>query len=165
MECGAVDGELLSSTKFFEESLGWKSIKIEPNADFFAKLETNRPKSININVALSDSEGEAYLSIRRGHYLDAHIVDTKAKNTLPVQKAIFRNVVAGLPVDHIDLMVLDVEGHEQRAMAGMIGSRILPTVLCVEVNHSDKSQIKALAEEMGYCYDFSITINHVYVKK
>ena len=37
LECGAADGEEISSTKYIEETLGWKTINIEPHPDSYAK--------------------------------------------------------------------------------------------------------------------------------
>ena len=59
MECGAFDGEFESSGKFFEETLGWRAINIEPSPRIFSKLIQNRPMSTNLNIALSDMNGIA----------------------------------------------------------------------------------------------------------
>ena len=57
VECGAFDGLTESSCKFFEESLGWACVNVEPYPPAFAKLVVNRPLSTNINVALSSWTG------------------------------------------------------------------------------------------------------------
>ena len=165
LECGAVDGEQISSTKFFEESLGWKCINIEPHPDSFSRLVVNRPNAININLALSDQEGEAHLVTGKNFYLRAYVVNETRKNTVPIKKGIYRNIIDTLPIDHIDLMVLDVEGHEVAALNGMIGAKILPKILCVEFNHVGMWAIKEVVEKMGYKYDYSIKINDVYIKE
>jgi FkbM family methyltransferase len=165
LECGAVDGINISSTYFFEETLGWKSINIEPHPDSFEKLIKNRPKSTNINLALSNQEGESYLVTGNKFFLRAYVVDKPRSNTITIRKGIYKNIVENLPIDHIDLMVLDVEGHEIKALEGMVGARVLPSVLCIEINHVDRKQVKCIVEEMGYVFDSSITINDIYRRK
>lgn len=165
LECGAADGAHISSTKFFEETLGWIAINIEPHTNSFKKLVINRPSSININVALSDSKGDAYLVTGKNFYLRAYIVKDSRKNTIAIKKDTYQNIVDKLPINHIDLMVLDVEGHEREALFGMIGSKILPRILCIEINHVGRKTIKDTVEHMGYKFDSSIIINDVYVKE
>ena len=164
LECGAVDGVNISSTKFFEESLGWTAINIEAHPGSFENLIVNRPNSININVALSDTKGESYLVTGKNFFLRAYLVKENRKNTVKVKKDTYKNIIDKLPVDHIDLMVLDVEGHEKQALNGMIGSRIIPNFLCVENNHVRRKSIEDITELMGYKYDSTITINDIYRK-
>lgn len=35
-------------------------------------------------------------------------------------------------IDHVDLFVLDVEGHELSVLRGMIGTKVWPRVFCIE---------------------------------
>jgi len=165
LECGAVDGVNLSSTKFFEETLGWMAINIEVHPNSFKKLITNRPNSININIALSDIKGNAKLVTGVNFFLRAYVTTREKKDGLHIERDTYKNVVDQLPIDHIDLMVLDVEGHEVRALTGMKDSRLMPNILCVEINHSNKIQLKELIESMGYKFDSSIYINDVYIKR
>jgi FkbM family methyltransferase len=58
LDVGAYDGEKFSNTLFFEESLGWKGLCVEPLPSAFQKLRARR-SSICENVALSDFAGEA----------------------------------------------------------------------------------------------------------
>ena len=45
IELGALDGVLYSNTKFFEDSLNWKGILIEPHPEKFKLLQINRPNN------------------------------------------------------------------------------------------------------------------------
>ena len=56
IECGACDGVLASTCKFFEDSMGWTGINIEPAPPLFKLLQKKRPKSSNLNIALSDTD-------------------------------------------------------------------------------------------------------------
>src|SRR6185503_21294322 len=55
IECGAFDGVTENCTKFFEENYNWKTINIEPIPYIYQSLVTNRPNSINMEMALSNS--------------------------------------------------------------------------------------------------------------
>jgi len=56
IEIGADDGIDKSNTKFFEETLKWTGMCVEPSPDRFKLLESNR-KCICENVAISDTVG------------------------------------------------------------------------------------------------------------
>ena len=59
LECGATDGVTESTCKFFEESMKWTGINIEPVPFLFERLIRNRPKAHNLSIALSDRDGKA----------------------------------------------------------------------------------------------------------
>jgi len=52
VEMGALDGQLFSISKFFEDHLKWTSILIEANPNNFQKLLKNLPRSRNYNTAI-----------------------------------------------------------------------------------------------------------------
>jgi len=57
IELGAMNGVTYSNTKFFEDSLGWTGILIEPTIQFDS-LKLNRSKCYNFNYAISSINGE-----------------------------------------------------------------------------------------------------------
>ena len=59
VECGAFDGVTECSCKFFEETLGWSGINIEPVPWVYEKLCLNRPDAKNFNLALSNHSGKS----------------------------------------------------------------------------------------------------------
>ena len=63
IECGAFDGLTENCTKFFEDNLKWKTINIEPLPHIFDKLKVNRPRSVNLNLALSNSANTSKIRV------------------------------------------------------------------------------------------------------
>jgi len=57
VEVGAGDGMNSSNSKFFEESLHWKSFNFEPNMELYLKLQENRPNSHNFPYAINGKSG------------------------------------------------------------------------------------------------------------
>lgn len=188
IECGAFDGQLESSCKFFEESMGWKSINIEASPPNFAKLVKNRPNSINLNIALSDVNGTSnfshVISPEMGenfgngslHHLDIHkkdlinhgckFVDYKVTTITYVE--LLKNLKTELKLDFnkLDLMVLDVEGFELSVIKGMAGATIIPEIFCIEHGHLGIEAItNALkSANLPYRYDTSLHVNSFYIK-
>lgn len=166
LECGAADGVTISSTKFFEEFMGWKSINVEALPEAYAKLVVNRPNSINVNAALSNVEGECF--IKRNE--EKELLSSLAEDGEKVRKTTYRKIIEDYGMSKLDLMVLDVEGHEKEALEGMVGSTVLPDVLCVEFAHHTSRSLNVSPAykcimEMGYKYDFGKKCNLFFKKK
>lgn len=151
VECGAFDGVVDSTCKFFEESMGWSGINIEPLPHIFNKLVQNRPNSFNFNCALSNYEyktnmkqvilpkiGDCGLSSIK--HTDVVLKDLVKRGCtfkdLPIRCRTFKSIVNELKdkMRPIDLFVLDVEGHELQALNGIlsIDKTLLPKIFCIE---------------------------------
>jgi FkbM family methyltransferase len=136
IELGALDGILFSNTKFFEDSLNWKGILIEPHPEKFKQLEINRPNNFLFNNLVSCHK--EILEFR--YFTDTHAAVSGVENTLSQyhfdtyfenndeslkllqQNKIFikpitlTEIVKETSLTHIDLLSLDVEGHEYEVL-------------------------------------------------
>lgn len=145
VECGAGDGLTESTCKFFEESLGWSGINIEPAPVLFGLCVTIRPNCSNLRVALSDENktaiftnaihpalgrlfGNGSLSHTKEHRKEL-IKQGCVFETFPVQCVRFDSLSLW-EKQPIDLFVLDVEGHELKALKGILP--VGPRLMCIE---------------------------------
>ena len=134
IELGALDGVLYSNTKFFEDTLNWSGILIEPHPDKFILLQQNRPNNFLFNNLIS-----CYTEpLEYRYFLDFHAAVSGVENTLSqfhfdnffdneYNKALPQNKIFLTPkklsdivretcLTHIDLLSLDVEGHEYEVL-------------------------------------------------
>ena len=136
IELGALDGVLYSNTKCFEDSLNWKGILIEPHPEKFKLLQQNRPNNFLFNNLVSCHKNE--LEFR--YFVNAHAAVSGVEDTLSQhhfdnyfesnnkwlkslqQKKIFikpvslSEIIRSTNYEHIDLLSLDVEGHEYEVL-------------------------------------------------
>ena len=134
IELGALDGVLYSNTKFFEDSLHWTGILIEPHPEKFKLLQLNRPRNFLFNNLVSCHKEP--LEFR--YFVDDHAAVSGVENTLSqhhfdryfeneLEKSLPQNkiwikpkslteIVKETKLDHIDLLSLDVEGHEYEVL-------------------------------------------------
>jgi FkbM family methyltransferase len=124
VEMGALDGKLLSISKFFEDQLKWTSILIEANPNNFQKILNNRPRSRNYNTAIcrqkyiefigSDAVG-GIVNYMSEHHKKAWIGDHEKKLRVPCSRLdyILKDV------RQIDIFILDVAGGELEALQTM----------------------------------------------
>lgn len=180
VECGALDGNLESTCKFFEESLGWRGMNIEPVPPMFQKLKENRPNSINVNVALSNNDVKSIfkhavhpqLGLRFGNgslnHNQKHMEDLIRQKCTFVEYEVQCLKFSSLWADskeEIDLFVLDVEGHEISALEGIVKIKesSLPKVFCIEYPHAGLENISNI---LGSKYKFDVIKNNnaIYLK-
>ena len=178
LECGAFDGVLESSCKFFEESLGWWGINFEPVPYIYDKLVENRPNAANIKKALSNKNGvtrfKQAVSPTMGKMFgngsishnDKHLKSLKQEGCkfeeFDVETVRFADFIKILNLGTIDLMVLDVEGHELEAIEGMEGSPVIPKIFCVEYPHVGLETLKKKLRPFGYTLDITNFNNAIF---
>lgn len=181
VECGAFDGVMESSCKFFEETLGWRGFNFEPVPVLYDRLVVNRPLAVNIDCALSDKDGlsqfrHAIHPELGGHFgngsIDhhpAHLADLQLRgctfDEFKVRTTTWKKFIEDNKVDHVDLMVLDVEGHELSVLDGMKDCSVLPDVMCVEFGHIGLERLRCRMSSLGYVYDISSNGNAFFVRK
>lgn len=181
VECGAFDGELECSCKFFEETMGWQGYNLEPVPWIFESLERNRPHARNLNVGLSNRNGhtlfKAVVHPKFGrectngslHHVASHmqlLIDAGCRfEDLDVETVTWKRLVSSQRISRVDLLVLDVEGHETAVIDGMYGCAVLPDVICVEFGHVGLGSIRERLEPLGYAYDISSHANAYFVKR
>jgi len=129
-----LDGILYSNTKFFEDSLNWKGILIEPHPEKFNLLKQNRPNNFLFNHLVSCHDDEVTFK----YFIDGHAAVSGVESTLsqhhydvfynntdnnifPQSSMLMKpksltEIVKSTNVTHIDFLSLDVEGHEYEVL-------------------------------------------------
>lgn len=180
VECGAYDGLVDSTCKFFEESMDWKGLNIEPVPYTFERLVKNRPNSINERCALSSKNGTATFANPIHPVLGKNFgcgslqhqpIQLKELNgctfdVFDVETICFNDLYKRHSLPNIDLFVLDVEGHEEDALPGILSipSEALPKVFCIEDSITGDSKITQLLSE-HYTYHSRYYQNAFFIKK
>lgn len=132
IELGALDGVLYSNTKFFESALNWTGILIEPHPNKFMLLKQTRPNNFLFNNLVSCHNEQ----LEYRYFVDGHAAVSGVENTLPkehfdnyfnrhtylpqnkcfITPVKLTDIVKSTNLKHIDLLSLDVEGHEYEVL-------------------------------------------------
>ena len=136
IELGALDGFDYSNTKFFEDTLNWKGILIEPHPDKFNLLKENRPNNFLFNNLISCHEEPLVFrymiydhaaasgvenTLPQEHFDNYFESNNEWVQSLPQNKILIKpkklsEIVRETNLTHIDLLSLDVEGHEYEVL-------------------------------------------------
>jgi FkbM family methyltransferase len=185
IECGAFDGVMESATYFFEESMGWSAINIEASPPIYNMLDSNRKKSININKGRSNKKGNLIFNhaihpqhgVKFGNgsfnHKESHIDILKMENctfeSYEVETIPYRDLIDVIMDQNfngrtVDLFVLDVEGFEVEVLDGMVGSKYLPNIFCIEYPHVGLDKLQEILVDLGYRFDTINETNAYFIK-
>ena len=118
LEIGACDGLIYSNTKTLEDYFGFQGILIEPQPNYFKKLQVNRGEQNELyNCAVSNSdldEVEFIGNNPEGGIMEKINTDLLKYNwnSYKVKNRKMKNILKNSKFNYIDFMVIDVEGAE-----------------------------------------------------
>lgn len=175
VDVGASDPVVRSVTKHFYDQ-GWRGVNIEPVARFHRALQHERPRDVNLCVALGkergtltffefEAEGISTLSSEfAGHFIrQGYAV---AHRTVEVMS--LREVCEAHCSGPIDFMKIDVEGWERPVIESGDWARFRPRVVLVEATKPNSSEPNWQEWEpfllgQGYLFAYFDGLNRFYV--
>lgn len=170
VDVGAYDGKSINNTLFFENSLNWTGMNVEPLPTIYAKLVQNRPNCINVNCAIdtktgyalfySDNNHGTMLSGLVGHYEPQHkerleienIRDGTKTSTITVPTQPLQKLLDKHKIPHVHYLSVDVEGAEMAVLQSIDYSKVFIDVIGFEDNYQGKTtqDIRNFLESKGF---------------
>lgn len=141
VDVGAAWPDIHSVTKLFYDK-GWFGINIEPNPEFYARLCEQRPRDINLRIAVCDRNGEGNLNLFSDtglSTLDAEVAKEHVKNkfdcvsinvTTATLSSLFQRFLP--KKQEIHFLKIDVEGLEAEVLASNNWLLYRPWIIVVE---------------------------------
>jgi FkbM family methyltransferase len=180
VDIGALHPTFLSNTKMLN-LMGWRGVNIDANAENIVRFERERPNDVNVVAAISDEQIELKFDI-----YDAPAVTTadprmsakhakagvfKVVRSVRLQTELFRNVLAqAVPAGRrIDLMSIDIEGFDLRALRSNDWTRFAPFFLLIEDHEMSlldrpKTEIFNFLKPLGYRLAALAFVTSIYVR-
>lgn len=177
IDIGAWYPDVDSVTKAFYEN-DWSGINVEPNRNLFLLLADDRPRDVNLQLAVSDQAGvqdmnmidNSGLSTFNDEIASEHEAHgwNRSRNrvscsTLP---DIWKQYVP--ESQEVHFLKIDVEGHEKNVIAGTDWQKFRPWIVVVEAT-LPMTQIEVHEEwepillEGGYTHVYSDGLNRFYL--
>ncbi|XP_069195108.1 protein Star-like [Procambarus clarkii] len=136
VEVGAVDGEFLSNTLFFERNRNWTGLLIEAFPHTYQELLQKHRKAYSVNTALAI--GNVSAEIHFASTGEKGVLGQISKNsslTYRTKALPFYSILLALNVTQIDFFSLDIEGSEMKVLRTIPWDKIKIRLMCVEINH------------------------------
>jgi FkbM family methyltransferase len=138
IDVGAWEPETHSVTKWFYDR-GWHGINVEPVPYYHRLLELARPRDINLCTAVADHTGFATMTVMPGTGLST-LAEENAERDDYARESLLVPVttLAEICRKHIpaaatvDFLKIDVEGWEDKVIAGADWRRYRPTIVVIE---------------------------------
>ena len=140
IDVGANDPVVGSVTKGFYDA-GWNGINIEPASQWFEKLQNERPKNINLQMAAGAEQGRVqfYEIPDTGLSTLDKVLADHHKNDLGfkvVESTVLIDTLSKMISQHhkgsIHFLKIDVEGSEEQVIQGIDFSIMRPWIIVVE---------------------------------
>lgn len=155
IECGANDGHRDSISYFYEKNFNWTGILVEPLSEMMNKCKSCRSdKNIFIQKGLSDKNTILEMEIPNDNLDNASFnMSESHRNNLrkfgqgksfrkeKIEVISYKNMINEANIKNIDLAIFDVEGHESHILKSVIKSNVLPKIMVVEYDWSDKNEL------------------------
>ncbi len=155
IDVGAHDGKTINNTLYFEKHNLWNGVNIEPIKSVYDKLIINRPFSININCAVSNTDGVSEFIFNSGYsemlsglkdtYDPRHYqrLDKETKKyggtteILHVPTKRLETICNEHAIKHIHYLTIDVEGAEFEVIKSINFDKVFIDVIGFENNYND----------------------------
>lgn len=180
VDVGANDGIIASNTAHYDLNMGWEGICIEPHPRAFSELVKNRPNAINLNICISDEQGEVDFCVVNGYaemlsgIEKCYHVDHKKRidseiesyggskeivkiSSKPLKQVLFEN-----QVKKIDYLSIDTEGSELQIIESIDFD--LVDIRVISTENSSRTDIKGFLESKGFIFCNQICCDEIYCK-
>jgi FkbM family methyltransferase len=118
---------------------GWEGVNIDLDKENIEIFNVARPNDFNLNVAISDSRGtknvyyfhsSSEINTLNKKTSDSHL--TKTKNIFKINTDTLDNIISLSPYKNIDILSIDVEGHELEVLNGFNFNKYQPKLIVIE---------------------------------
>jgi FkbM family methyltransferase len=181
VDIGAHDGKTLSNTYFFEKSLNWKGLCIEPLPKVFQQLKLNRDCLLVEGCAWKEYTTKTFRMIEGYSEMLSGLVDTYPQQhidrisaetihtpqmvkDIQVQCYDINKLLLDNDLLNIDLLSIDIEGGELEVLKQIDYEKVNIDILLVENNYEDE-ELRSFLQSKGYTYSSRISIDDVFVKQ
>jgi FkbM family methyltransferase len=174
IDVGAQDPVIDSVTKAFYDR-GWHGINIEPNEEYFHKLQSERPHDLNLATAVGREPGDICfyevahtgLSTTNAGYAQRHSEAGYQVERREVPCTTLDRICADCAVATVHFLKIDVEGSEREVLEGFSFEMVRPWLLIVEAtepnsDHEVFTEWEDLLLGRGYRFIYFDGLNRFY---
>lgn len=182
VDIGANDGITINNTYFFEQTLGWTGLCIEPIPETFALLEKNRSCACVRGCISSKTQKNSLFLRLLGPLegLSGLLKEYDPKHLLRIERELrefggsaevihvdeynFNDLLEAYGIKEIDFLSIDTEGGELKILQSIDFDRFTIDVIAVENNYRDPLFIPFMRSK-GYHYVTSLEQDQIFKRR
>jgi FkbM family methyltransferase len=161
-----------SVTRHFYDH-GWRGINVEPGIQYYPAFVEDRPRDINLQVAVSDTMGEAtFFEMDQVSTLEQRFADRHREyqtGEYKVEVVTLAHICDLHAPQDIHFLKIDVEGHEAAAIRGADFRRHRPWIMVIEAKEPNRLDVSTHQEwehmvlDSGYTFGYADILNRYYI--
>ena len=155
LDVGANHHRINSNTYYLERHLGWSGIAVDAIADYERGYVEHRPATRYFTFFVSDQSDElaTFFVIQANKRLSSgeqRVAKNWAHQEIEVPTITLTDLLDHAEVSSIDLLSMDIELWEPRALAGFDIERFAPQLVCIEAHTGVQDALTTYFAEHGY---------------
>jgi FkbM family methyltransferase len=153
VDVGAYDPFNASNTLLLYRK-GWRGINLEPEPEALRRFERFRGRDVNLGIAISSHDGDAAF-VRAGSFSglddpDRFCPDARSDRIVVRTRRLQDVLDEYRPVGDIDLLDVDVEGHDLVVLHSNDWERFRPRIVLVEHHPGAPGDARPFFSDVGY---------------
>lgn|GEM_PF-2364943 len=177
IDIGAQDPIDFSVTKAFYD-IGWSGINIDPMDEYYNKLKKDRPRDINLKMAVSSRNGHSSfysfsdtgLSTMNKEYAVKNISNNFKAEEINVETIRLDDICVEHKVTEVHFLKIDVEGNEKDVINSFSFDLVRPWILVIEATEPNSTKdVSGLWNDIilshEYIHVYFDGLNRYYVAK
>ena len=172
VDIGAFHPVLLSNTCLFYKK-GWRGINVEPNPYSLQEFHRQRPRDINLNLAVSDKAGFAeftcdgpcsgLLTVAEGQVDSTRKRSVVRVETLPLTELLGIHLPEGT---EIDFLSIDCEGHDLVVLQSNNWNKYRPRLVLVEdLSGRVDGDLSGFMKSVGYHFYCKTGLTEFFIER
>lgn len=159
LDVGAAWPVHYNNTYYLEKELGWTGVAVDALEEHARRWRNRRPASQFFTYIVTDHSGavETFYRTKDGELIgvsrvnrERGLVDAEDFVEVHVPTTTLDDLLEEAGVDRLDLLSMDIEGHELTALAAFDIERYRPELVCIEVHSRARDPVTAYFESHGY---------------
>jgi len=155
LDVGCATPKKLSTTYFLEKHLGWSGIAVDATPKNISGWADFRPNSQLFSYLITDHYGTIQPFYEAGWLGSVEKVRTVSGTIIRGKKIMLPTMTLSKLLDSngvesVDFMSIDIEGSEEKALAGFDINRFKPKLVCIEKTPENKHAIGRYFAENDY---------------
>jgi len=157
LDVGCAWPKKYNNTYFLESELGWSGIGVDALPEYAEAWKSERRNSRFFNYMITDHSGSIEKFFRAELPGISSVAPRKTFSRKKVKYEEIRvstitltKLLEDAGVERIDLLSMDIEGHEPTALAGFDIDRFRPALVCIEVYHAGQETLGTYFAAHGY---------------